>query len=190
MGRFLNADAFVSSAQGVLGFNMFAYCVNNPMNYSDESGTWPDSYAGLIGEELGKLIYELLTGKTHPAEKYEDYTNHIIQTQSQIVQGVTQSGLDSRSHQIQLQVESQYKQDMTVLAIAEYYVENPQKAIDHGFAFVGICGLYCSYVGSAGITTPASIKVTIHVLEVLGTLWGAYRAIEELHIDIWKENVE
>ena len=29
--RFLNADAFISTGQGELGNNMFAYCLNNPI---------------------------------------------------------------------------------------------------------------------------------------------------------------
>jgi len=37
-GRFLNADAFVSTGQGVLGNNMFAYCNNNPVMYVDPRG--------------------------------------------------------------------------------------------------------------------------------------------------------
>ena len=31
-GRFINADEFVSTGQGILGNNMFAYCGNNPVN--------------------------------------------------------------------------------------------------------------------------------------------------------------
>ena len=41
MGRFLNADALVSTGQGVLGNNMFAYCLNNPTKYSDPFGNTP-----------------------------------------------------------------------------------------------------------------------------------------------------
>ena len=40
-GRFINADGYVSTGQGVLGNNMFAYCGNNPANYFDESGQDP-----------------------------------------------------------------------------------------------------------------------------------------------------
>ena len=39
MGRFINADAFASTGQGILGNNMFAYCNNNPVNMVDYSGT-------------------------------------------------------------------------------------------------------------------------------------------------------
>ena len=38
--RFINADSYVSTGQGILGYNMFAYCGNNPVNYVDYSGEW------------------------------------------------------------------------------------------------------------------------------------------------------
>ena len=38
VGRFINADGYVSTGQGILGHNMFAYCNNNPVNYADPSG--------------------------------------------------------------------------------------------------------------------------------------------------------
>ena len=37
--QFMSPDAFVSTGQGVNGYNMFAYCGNNPVNYSDPAGT-------------------------------------------------------------------------------------------------------------------------------------------------------
>lgn len=40
VGRFLNADAFASTGQGMTGFNMFAYCGNDPANNSDALGIW------------------------------------------------------------------------------------------------------------------------------------------------------
>lgn len=39
MGRFLNADNYPSTGQGLLGNNMFAYCNNNPVIYRDSTGT-------------------------------------------------------------------------------------------------------------------------------------------------------
>ena len=41
IGRFLNADALVSTGQGILGNNMFAYCLNNPVNMGDAAGNIP-----------------------------------------------------------------------------------------------------------------------------------------------------
>ena len=38
-GRFINADAYTSTGQGLLGNNMFAYCGNNPVLFKDSHGT-------------------------------------------------------------------------------------------------------------------------------------------------------
>jgi len=38
IGRFINADIFVSTGTGLNGFNMFAYCGNNPVSYIDSTG--------------------------------------------------------------------------------------------------------------------------------------------------------
>ena len=39
IGRFINADTLVSTGQGILGYNMFAYCENTPINGCDPCGT-------------------------------------------------------------------------------------------------------------------------------------------------------
>ena len=42
IGRFINADSVISgSGESVQGYNLFAYCFNNPVNMSDPSGNWP-----------------------------------------------------------------------------------------------------------------------------------------------------
>ena len=38
-GRFVNADSMVSTGQGILGYNMFAYCLNEPVFRKDAHGT-------------------------------------------------------------------------------------------------------------------------------------------------------
>ena len=38
IARFINADDFASTGQGILGHNMFAYCGNNPVNNKDSAG--------------------------------------------------------------------------------------------------------------------------------------------------------
>ena len=37
-GRFLNADGYVTTGQGLLSTNMFLYCLNDPIQFVDESG--------------------------------------------------------------------------------------------------------------------------------------------------------
>ena len=49
MGRFISADAFASTGQGFVGNNMFAYCLNNPVNMADNCGYAPE---GLIAISL------------------------------------------------------------------------------------------------------------------------------------------
>jgi RHS repeat-associated protein len=39
IGRFINADSYASTGQGILGTNMFAYCNNNPISFTDPAGT-------------------------------------------------------------------------------------------------------------------------------------------------------
>ena len=58
--RFLSADTYVSTGQGILGYNMFAYCLNNPINNKDFSGKIAIKVAlvilligGIIGGILG-----------------------------------------------------------------------------------------------------------------------------------------
>ena len=41
IGRFINADSLVTTGQGLLGNNMFAYCLNNPVMYRDPTGNVP-----------------------------------------------------------------------------------------------------------------------------------------------------
>ena len=40
-GRFINADAAIGQLGNAQGTNMFAYCLNNPVNMDDPAGNWP-----------------------------------------------------------------------------------------------------------------------------------------------------
>ena len=62
IGRFINADSYASTGQGVLGHNMFAYCNNSPANFCDPGGNYgiinsnatarnSGSSAGIISDE-------------------------------------------------------------------------------------------------------------------------------------------
>ena len=42
LGRFISADSQISGTSGdLLGYNMFAYCFNNPITLEDSTGNWP-----------------------------------------------------------------------------------------------------------------------------------------------------
>jgi len=57
IGRFINADEYVSTGQEFLGFNMFAYCLNNPVNMIDPDGRLP--VFGLGGSASGAGTSEM-----------------------------------------------------------------------------------------------------------------------------------
>ena len=58
MGRFLNADALISTGQGVLGNNMFAYCNNNPVCNSDTTGYMTDALDGFRQKACTQTILD------------------------------------------------------------------------------------------------------------------------------------
>ena len=42
IGRFINSDGKMAGVgESIQGYNLFAYCFNNPVNLSDENGDWP-----------------------------------------------------------------------------------------------------------------------------------------------------
>ena len=77
MGRFINADGFTSTGQGILGNNMFAYCANTPVQYVDPEGQRIEaredisSYGGVIFYVGFSATYTYLT------EKWEDFENKL-----------------------------------------------------------------------------------------------------------------
>lgn len=90
IGRFINADSYVSTGQGILGNNMFAYCCNNPTGYKDDSGhratealseyTRRDfSYACLAaGAGLVTVTGLVVTGGLDVSTTYEDEIKEAI----------------------------------------------------------------------------------------------------------------
>ena len=55
IGRFINADGYVSTGQGFLDYNMFLYCGNNPTNRVDQTGMFWKEIGGFF-KRVGKSI--------------------------------------------------------------------------------------------------------------------------------------
>jgi len=55
IGRFLNADGYVSTGTGLGGYNMFAYCGGNPINRADPTGQLWDFIWKKIKEKYSGL---------------------------------------------------------------------------------------------------------------------------------------
>lgn len=53
MGRFINADGYAATGQGMLGNNMFAYCNNGPVVFVDRTGTYLAANDRLFGGAAG-----------------------------------------------------------------------------------------------------------------------------------------
>lgn len=62
MGRFINADAFAATGQGLLGHNMFAYCGNNPILYTDPSGEFGLAFAFATATIVAGIANAISTG--------------------------------------------------------------------------------------------------------------------------------
>lgn len=71
IGRFVNADTYVSTGHGIFGYNSFAYCNNNPVIYVDNGGDFGILASMLIGgavggvtQFVGGIIDNAMQGKT------------------------------------------------------------------------------------------------------------------------------
>jgi len=58
IGRFINADVYTSTGQGFGGYNMFAYCQNNPVMYTDSSGEFFKYYDEYNSPGGASILYE------------------------------------------------------------------------------------------------------------------------------------
>lgn len=62
--RFVNADAYISTGQGILETNMYAYCLNNPVNMIDSTGEIAVTTLILIGSITFGLLASGYTAYT------------------------------------------------------------------------------------------------------------------------------
>lgn len=69
VGRYLNADSVIAGVGGsIQGYNMFAYCFNNPVNMSDSSGHWPQwikDAANWVNNNIVQPVANFFSPKTN-----------------------------------------------------------------------------------------------------------------------------
>lgn len=63
VGRFLNADGYAQTGQGLLDKNMFAYCLNNPVSLKDPAGCGPEYIIEFPAEGNGPVEITSRTDK-------------------------------------------------------------------------------------------------------------------------------
>jgi len=64
IGRFVTPDSFVNGNGDIIGFNMYTYCSNNPVNFCDESGLAVETLFDIIS--LGASIAEVAINPYDP----------------------------------------------------------------------------------------------------------------------------
>ena len=67
-GRFLNADGYVNANGDLIGFNMYAYCGNNPVNGYDPTGKWTFSLSLAFSMVLPGAGYSFSIGISFDSE--------------------------------------------------------------------------------------------------------------------------
>ena len=64
INRWISADSRISGVSGnILGYNLFAYCMNNPVNMTDPTGAWPkwiENVANWVNNNIIQPIKEHL----------------------------------------------------------------------------------------------------------------------------------
>ena len=75
--RFINGDGYVSTGQGIIGYNMYAYCGNNPVNRVDPAGLfWSELWSAFTQTlQQGSVYFAVAAGVSQldsPAPGYAD----------------------------------------------------------------------------------------------------------------------
>ncbi|MBL7901699.1 MAG: hypothetical protein JNK73_06865 [Bacteroidia bacterium] len=86
LGRFIQPDAFIQDPQVIANFNRYAYCLNNPLKYSDPSGNWIGIVSwpmGFLTNLLGNLVEG---GHANPFQDAADQTNWFFNTMNEATQ--------------------------------------------------------------------------------------------------------
>ena len=77
MCRFLNADGAVSGVGGdVQGYNLFAYCMNNPVNMNDTDGNWPKWIKAVDNWINDKIIKPVVNTYNNIKEDINNYNKY------------------------------------------------------------------------------------------------------------------
>ena len=76
VGRFINADGTINGNGDLIGYNLFAYCSNNPVMYTDYSGEgWIRDFLEKAKNFLGKIFgAEYTASETVTIDKVDEFS--------------------------------------------------------------------------------------------------------------------
>ncbi len=185
-GRFLNADAYISTGQGFTGNNMFAYCNNNPVNGHDPCGTcfhrWDfwndcekcggktieDKWSGII--TWCKDAYDTISSVQQQQTAIQ---NQIIMEQTDILKGTAEHLWNAYEHSIELETQTQHEKTIAIKHEIEKLTEDPIQGGD----FIAMAGgnvlTYGSYVSV--VMSPTPIGVVTLGFSLAFSLWSTLR---------------
>ena len=73
VGRFVNADAQLNTSLGVLGCNMFVYCLNNPISKIDYNGNKPGDLFNTMDEAARDFAFYINKKSINEDVEYASY---------------------------------------------------------------------------------------------------------------------
>ena len=77
IGRWINADSVIADVGGsIQGYNMFAYCFNNPVNMTDSSGHWPQWIKDAVDWVNDKVIQPVVNFVKDIAEDINNFDSN------------------------------------------------------------------------------------------------------------------
>ena len=171
IGRFINADAYASTGQGFIGNNMFAYCLNNPVLYSDPTGTAAGIWGWLFGDHDYGFIHRAVQA-------------HIIATQlfqkELVLPGIGRADIyDPETHEVweikhggstlaSQRARMQLAREQVNNYIALGRLENGEKLrLGHAGAFTGAFVLNCNKISyEISYTTPEDGVILYYVTKM------------------------
>ena len=130
--RFISADGYVSTGQGILGNNMFAYCNNDPVNNVDPEGDnfWKNYFSLAV---IVTTICEQIAYK-NAEETYEKYKDVIT----------IENGKVSNANQVN------YKDIWALAAYVRYYTDSGAEGTSYGLAIEWVAHKAGDTLGMSG----------------------------------------
>ena len=202
VGRFLNGDAFLGINGGIVGYNLFAYCNNNPVCYSDNSGCMliasikpmkphrPDTTERMGLLEYTEYLYyitvpEYARGWTSPID-HQYYHNDVWFAAygaprdggSRRHKGVDYYPYDSGKYKYGRDGTAQNVYavyDGVVVSNFSFYAGTNAVVIDHGGVFV----LY------GEISSPLKVGDTVEQGQLVGTMKLSQKGTLMLHLEVF-----
>ena len=146
--RFINADGYASTGQGIRGANMFAYCNNNPVNFSDDGGMRPAYATRETDTGGGGRVYASSKGVTDGRPE----TKEFYEQNKQLVEDrVEKYGTQNSTYELRYKGRHEVSAATRQKEMQETREANAKFSIMIGLAFgfgVGAVSEFIGYVSS------------------------------------------